>query len=223
MYYVNRLYDFLDRLAANNNREWFAANKGEYDELRAHWLADIDRMIHAMMLWCPQMAGQSARNSAYRIYRDTRFSPDKTPYKTFFSAATGPFGRKTNHAGFYIEIGNARTYGQGLYGGVWELASPELKKVRRAIVDNIEEWEEIVQEIDLQGNFPKWCGSELKTVPQGWSRNHPQARYLRMKNYGRFREMPRDFFLDPQWPLRSAELFSTLKPFVDFINYSIDE
>ena len=46
MYYINRLYDFLDRLAANNNREWFAANKGEYDELRSHWLADIDRMIH---------------------------------------------------------------------------------------------------------------------------------------------------------------------------------
>lgn len=82
--YIPRLYDFLRRLGANNNRQWFADNKEEYLELRGRWMEDLDRLIGAMTAYEPRLAGQSARTSAYRIYRDTRFSPDKTPYKTYF-------------------------------------------------------------------------------------------------------------------------------------------
>ena len=85
--YIPRLYDFLRRLDANNNRQWFADNKEEYLELRGRWMEDLDRLIGAMTAYEPRLAAQSARTSAYRIYRDTRFSPDKTPYKTYFSAA----------------------------------------------------------------------------------------------------------------------------------------
>jgi len=74
MSYIPQLYDFLSRLQANNNREWFRANKTEYDMLREQWLADIDRLIADMTQWWPQLAGLSAKQCAYRIYRDTRFS-----------------------------------------------------------------------------------------------------------------------------------------------------
>ena len=63
----------------------------------------------------------------------------------------------------------------------------------------------------------------LKTIPKGWDRNHPQVFYLRMTNYGKFRELPADFFFSPDWLLRASALMKTLKPLVDFINYSIDE
>lgn len=223
MYYISRLYDFFDELAVNNDREWFAANRERYEELRTLWLADIDRMIRLMGHWQPGLDNVTARQSAYRIYRDTRFSANKLPYKTHFSASVSPYGRKAMRAGYYIETGIAQSYDQGLYGGIWQLDPPMLKKVRHAIVDNIEEWEEIVNDPKLLKLYPDWCSTSLKTIPKGWDRNHPQAFYLRMTNYGKFLPCPRDYFLDPQWPERSAENFSLLKPMVDFINYSIEE
>ena len=80
-YYIPQLFDFLRRLSANNNREWFAANKDEFDRLRALWLDDLQHLIDCMGMWEPRLKGRTAKECAYRIYRDTRFSLDKTPYK----------------------------------------------------------------------------------------------------------------------------------------------
>ncbi len=223
MYYIKRLYRFFDDLKANNDREWFTANKPLYEELRALWLADIDRMLSLMSSWEPSLASLTAKSCAYRIYRDTRFSRDKTPYKTFFSASASSRGRLSDRAGYYIELGRADSYDQGLYGGVWCLESATLKKLRHAIVDNIEEWEEIVSAPEVQALYPGWCSTTLKTIPKGWERNHPQAEYLRMTNYGKVHHCSDDFFLDPAWPERAADMFHALKPLIDFINYSIDE
>lgn len=221
--YVGRLYDFLTRLAANNDRQWFADHKREYDELRALWMADLDRIIAAMTEWEPAMASQSARTAAYRIYRDVRFSTDKSPYKTYFSAAFSPLGRKTDHAGYYLEMSPLPEHQAGLYGGVWCMERPVLNKLRHAIVDNIDEWTAIVDAPDMRRLFPDWCSSMLKTVPRGWAKDHPQALYLRMTNYGKFHPAGPDFFADPAWPERAAEIFHTLKPLCDFIDYTIDE
>lgn len=222
-YYIPELYRFLDELAANNDRQWFAQNKSRYDDLRDRWLADIDRLISLMSVWEPDLAGQTAKSSAYRIYRDTRFSSDKTPYKTFFSALISPWGRRTERAAYYVETGIARSYDQGLYAGVWCCDAPTLRKLRHAIVDNIEEWDSIVNAPEMLRYFPDWCSSTLKTMPKGWDRNHPQAQYLRMTNYGKFMPCPREFFSDPSWPEKAAEMLHVLKPMVDFLNYSIDE
>ena len=91
-YYMPRLYDFLGRLRDNNNREWFKANKTEYDELRALWLADIDVMLAHMSEWWPSLRSVTAKGCAYRIYRDTRFSLDKTPLKHIFRPVRGLTG-----------------------------------------------------------------------------------------------------------------------------------
>lgn len=85
-YYMHELHRFLGELAVNNNREWFAANRQRYDCLRQSWLDDVDRLIAAMAQWEPAVAGFTARDVTYRIYRDTRFSPDKSPFKTYFSS-----------------------------------------------------------------------------------------------------------------------------------------
>ncbi len=227
MSYIPQLYDFLSRLQANNNREWFRANKTEYDALREQWLADIDRLIADMTQWWPQLAGLSAKQCAYRIYRDTRFSQDKSPLKDFFSAGFSPLGRKAHDAGYYLQMGPGRFSSEvesGLYGGVWCPEPAVLKKLRKAIVDNIEEFEEIVNEPRLAKNFPGWCASSmLKTVPKGYDKNHPQAHLLRLRDYGKFMPAPMEYFTDPSWPERTSEFFSVLKPLIDFLDYSINE
>ncbi|MDE6346296.1 MAG: DUF2461 domain-containing protein [Muribaculaceae bacterium] len=219
--YVPRLYEFLGQLAANNNREWFAAHKPLYTELRQLWEEDINRLIGYMSAWEPRLSHLTAKTSAYRIYRDTRFSPDKTPFKTYFSAAFSPYGKSTRRACYYLHMDGADE--SGLYGGMWCPDSAMLRKIRSAIVDNIEEFEGIVNSPSLQSAFPQWYGATLKTVPKGYDRNHPQAHYLRMKDYGRFAPVAPELFFDPSWPEIVAERFSRISPFIEFLNYSLDE
>lgn len=219
--YVPELFDFLKRLSANNNREWFAANKPEYLRLRALWEADINRLIGYMSEWEPRFANLTAKTTAYRIYRDIRFSPDKTPFKTFFSAAFSQYGKSTHRACYYLHMDG--TEEGGVYGGVWCPDSRMLRKLRKAIVDNVEEFEEIINNPELKKTYPDWYGERLKTVPKGYDRNHPLAEYLRLKEYGRFAPVAPQTFCDPSWPEIISEKFHIIQPLIEFLNYSIDE
>lgn len=224
--YTRQLYQWLTLLGANNDRAWFAAHRAEYDELRGLWMADLDRLIAQMALWEPGMATQTARTAAYRIYRDTRFSPDKSPYKTYFAAALSPYGRKGNRAGFYLQLGPGRyesAYGSGLYGGIWCPDSATLRKIRRAIVDNAEEFGEIVNSPALNEVFPGWIGDSLKRAPKGFAETDPFIEVLRLKDIGKFLPCDMSYFDDPEWPVKAARQLSVLKPLIDFINYSIEE
>lgn len=217
---MKELYEFLDELAANNNREWFAANKSRYDALRERWIADIQKLIDTMARWDPALTHVQARDCLYRIYRDTRFSNDKTPYKTYFSVLISPWGRKTEKASYYFHVGVDET---ALYGGVWCPPSPMLKKLRKAIVDNIDEFREILAEPRLEKLYPGWWGPQLKTAPKGYDRNHPDIDLLRLTEYGKCHNLTRADLERPDWIERVSDLFSVLKPMVDFLNYSIDE
>lgn len=213
---------FFRELEANNNRPWFQANKARFDELRLQWLEDFGRLIAACSEWEPAYRWLDARASSFRIYRDTRFSADKTPYKNHFSGALTPRGKSAPMAGFYISAGLEPQY-TGVYGGLWNPAAPDLKKLRKAMVDNIEEFEEIINNPLLLKNFPDWCGRALKTVPKGYPKDHPQAYLLRLIDLGREHTLAPEFFTDPQWPLRVAEIMQPLKPLNDFFNYSLFE
>lgn len=221
--YIPKLYQFLAELAENNTRPWLAANRSRYDELRQAWLDDLGRLLALCREWEPTCHPTDPRRAAYRFARDTRFSPDKTPYKTFFSAAFGPRGRQEPYAGYYIHIGLPGNVDSGLYGGLYAPPSPVLAKLRHAIVDNIEEFEAIINDPALTRLYPDWVGSQLKTIPKGWERNHPLAHLLRLKEYGRW--MPTDpaWWADPAWPEKTADALRPLKPLIDFLNYSIDE
>lgn len=223
MGYINDLYNFFTELSGNNCREWLDANRDRYLRLRELWLSDVDRMLHAVAQWEPAVANMTAKNAAYRFNRDIRFSPDKSPYKLYFSAAFGAYGKSSDHAGYYLHLGLPQAYDSGLYGGLYCPEAPVLRKLRKAIVDNIEEFEIIVGNPRLAAAFPGWVGQTLKTIPKGWEKDHPQAHLLRLKEYGKYMPCDEAWFSDPDWPLRAADAVRLLKPLIDFLNYSIDE
>lgn len=222
-YYMNQMFDFLRELAVNNNREWFHAHKARFQALRECWISDVDRLLGLFSQAYPELRGLTARDCLYRIYRDTRFSADKTPYKTFLSAAFMQGGRKSPYAGLYVHVSPFDDGDSGLYGGIWCPEAPILKKLRHAIVDNIEEWEDVVNEPVLKQNFEVITTERLKTAPKGWDKDHPQVEWLRMKDYGWWQGLTPDFFLHPDWPERLAEKAVALRDVISFINYSIDE
>jgi len=215
-----RLTQFLDNLQYNNTRTWFAEHRAEYDDVRLKWYDDMERLIALVAEWEPRVASLTPKDASYRIYRDTRFSLDKTPYKTFFSAILSPRGKRLKAADYYIHAGAPGTESLTA-GGYWAADSVSLQKLRRAMVDNIEEFEEIINNPEFLSLYPHWYGPQLKSAPKGWPRNHPNIDLLRLQMIGREHILPTKFFDDPSWPDKAAGLLRPLKPLIDFINYSL--
>lgn len=214
------LFAFLDDLKANNDRRWFAANRGRYEQVRAWWLEQLQALINDLAADDPSLRHLEARDCCYRIYRDTRFSHDKTPYKTYVSALISPRGRHFDGACHYIHVGADEC---GLYSGLWAPEPRVLKKVRKAIIDNVDEFRSIVETPEIEKQFPGWYGNKLKTAPKGYDRNHPDIDLLRLTEYGRLHPLGRQFFGRDDWQTEAARLLRLLKPMNDFLNYSITE
>lgn len=125
---MKEILDYLSRLRENNNREWFQAHKEEYDRLRPLFVEKIQELIQQISQFDEDIVGLEAKNCMYRIYRDIRFSPDKTPYKSYMSAYMAKGGRKSLRAGYYFhfEPGNCL-----LSGGVW-CPEPKLPSTMRS-------------------------------------------------------------------------------------------
>lgn len=219
------LYDFLQRLDANNNREWFKSNKTEWDDLKAGWENDINLLIARMSAWEPRFAGLTSKDCVFRIYRDIRFKADKSPYKTWVCAGIGIYGKNSHNGGYYIQAGPQSRLSDnfsGLFGGVWMPDSNLLNKLRKAIAYNFEEFEEIINSPSLVRQFPDWTGPMLKRMPKGWDENAPYAYYMKLKEFGKAKDCDMKFF-EGDWTSRASELLSLLKPLIDFLNYSIEE
>lgn len=214
-------YKFFEELKANNNRPWFAENKSRYDDIRAWWLEGMNR-VHALVAdaW-PEVKYSNVKT--FRVYRDTRFSLDKTPYKTHIGSTLAPPRSTDVHSpGVYLEVGVPDT-DSGVFAGIWAPENDVLRKLRKAIVDNIEEWEEIVKAPDFVSLYPDWFGERLKTAPKGWPKDHPQIEYLRLKHLGRYSAMTRSQFQSDEWPELMARRIVAAVPFLRFLDYSINE
>lgn len=217
---IKQLYSFLDQLKENNNKEWFNAHKAEYEDLRKGFISDLQDIINMMGVECPQLRHLQARECMYRIYRDTRFSNNKTPLKTHFSALISPWGRHAERAAWYIQIGADENC---LADGIWCPESALLRKLRKAVIDNVDEFRSIIDNPVFSATFPLWTGPQLKTAPKGYDRNHPDIDLLRLTGYCREVDPPRSFFEQADWKEETARRLLLLAPMIDFINYSIDE
>ena len=219
------LYGFLRELSEHNDRTWFAANKERWESLRKGWMEDVDLLLSRMSEWDPSLRHLTAKDCVFRIYRDVRFSANKSPYKTWVCAGINARGKSSHDGGYYIQAGpetDASYVFSGLFGGVWEPDSTTLRKLRKAITDNIEEFREIIDNKELNRVFPGWVGDQLKTVPKGWPKDHPDADLLRLKEYGKACHCDEAFFTG-DWTVEASRRLQLLKPLIDFLNYSIDE
>lgn len=212
-------YEFLKRLAVNNNREWFNANKAEYQELRKAWENDISRLLILMGEYDESVRGLQVKDCAYRIYRDVRFSADKSPYKTYFSAVLGKKGRKCIQAACYLHMAPGES---GLHAGIWWPEKEILSRLRSEIDANADEFKAILANPELSSSF-RFYGDKLKVVPRGYSKDNPNAELIKMKEYLCQKPVDDSYFFCENWVEKVAEDFKRVQDFNRFLNYVFED
>jgi len=218
---MKELFEFLRELRANNNREWFKSNKARYDSLHEAHVAIVNRLIPKIGEYDPEIRSLEANSCIYRIYRDLRFTTDKTPYKTHFGAyMTGIGGRTSPYAGYYLHLEPDNCL---LSGGVWCPTPPMLKRLRRDIFDNAEEFQAILNEPAFMRLYGTLEGEQLKRTPDGFPKDSPFDSLLRYKYYIVSAMKSEVFFENNNWLDQVAEDFKVLYPFNKFLNYTIGE
>lgn len=211
--------DFLKKLKKNNNRDWFNANKKLYEDARYDFEVFVFELIQKIAEFDETVSGLEPKDCMFRIYKDVRFSKDKTPYKTNFGAAINKGGRKLSIAGYYIHISPDEYF---LGSGLYMPAPDKLLAVRNSIAAKSAKFKSIVEGKEFKKNFGKlWNGDTLKTVPKGFDKEHPMSEYLKLKSFICDHTVKEEKALAKNYGDYIAKIFKTAKPFNDFLNDAI--
>lgn len=227
---MQQVIDFLELLNANNQREWFQDNKAAYHAVQAHFNAFVEQLIGRIASFDPTVALLTAKDCTYRIYRDTRFSKNKTPYKTHMGAFICRGGKKSGYSGYYFQIGmsaNAADFGT-LHWETQHIVAPghycipprALQILREDIVYGEGDFDQIIRNADSR--FSLWCEGALKRNPKGFDKDAPWSEYLRLKAFALTYAPDTAWVTSPHFMDELVQLFYSSKPMIDYVNRAID-
>jgi uncharacterized protein (TIGR02453 family) len=203
------IFHFLRQLKENNNREWFASNKkafqAEEQLAKAFFMAvnaDLEKIDNLDKM------------QVFRIYRDVRFSKDKSPYKNHFSVG---FNRSKPllRGGMYLHIEDNASF---VGGGFWEPNAADLFRIRKEIAIDASELRAIIAEETFQKYFKILQGDELKTAPKGFDKTHPAIDLLRKKQFLLTRSFTNEQVLSPTFKTEVLDSFMAMRPFFDYMS-----
>lgn len=212
---TEQYFSFLNEIKFNNNKEWFTKNKPLYDNLKLDFEKIISAFISEIATFDSEIGFLTPKDCVFRIYKDVRFSKDKTPYKTNFGAFFVNGGRKSGMAGYYIHVEPCECF---IGGGIYMPPPQILKKLREEIYYNFEEFEKIISSKDFQKYFKEISGSKTTLMPKGFDKNFEGAEYLKFKDYTLIHPIKDDFLLNKGAFKKSLAIFKAMKPFNDFFN-----
>lgn len=218
---MEELLNFLKELRLNNNREWFENNKSRYLKVKGFVENLAQELLNGISEFDEGAKYLSPKDCTYRIYRDVRFSLDKTPYKTHIGIFINPpFGKKSLRMGYYLHLEpNECSIGVGNIG----LPPKILTGVRESIRDNIEEYLGIIENPDFKKYYKTVGYNPVKTAPKGFSKDWEYIELVKPKDYYSSHSLTTREVLAKNFPSKAVEIFKSGKPFMDFINFTIDE
>lgn len=212
-----KVFDFLKKLTKNNNREWFTENKNLYTEAQENIVSFMEELLKEMSEFDPELGKIDAKKSLFRIYRDTRFSKDKTPYKTNFGASLG-MGKGSQKGGYYLHFEPGKSF---IAGGIYMPESSVLKTLRKEISVYGQDFIKILNDKAFKKYFPELDQDDkLKKVPQGFEKEDPMAEYLKLKSFIVVYNLKDDEITDKNAVENLAKIFKVMKPLNDFLNAS---
>ncbi|MGB0429910.1 MAG: DUF2461 domain-containing protein [Bacteroidia bacterium] len=207
---MKNVFDFLNKLNANNNREWFTQHKTDFDAVKKEFKSFSDNLAELML----KHDNVDPKPHIYRIYRDVRFSKDKTPYKTHLA---GSLKRLTPmlRGGYYYHI---QPGGSFLGGGFWQPSKDDLQLIRAQIQQDSEPLRQVINSNVFKSYFEKLDGDKLKTAPKGFDKEDPNIDLLRHKSFIVSKTFTDDEVLANDFYEKLNEGFKNMRPFFNVMS-----
>lgn len=216
---MEKVIQFLRDLASHNNREWFNDNKKRYEESRDKVLFLTEVLINEIRKFDREIPALDPKDCMFRIYRDVRFSKDKSPYKTQFGSYIAKGGRKSILPGYYIHI---EPDGSFAGGGIYMPPSDVLAAIRSHIAEQGTEFKTIISDPDFIKYFPSLYNDKLKTAPKNFPQDHEFIQYLSYKSYVFSAPVNNDLFSNDKYIDFIVQAFRQLHKLNLFLYESLD-
>ncbi len=206
---------FLKGLAANNNKPWFEQHRPDYEAARTSFEHFTDTLLEEFRV-SDNLGDLTAKDCVSRIYRDVRFSKDKSPYKTHLWATIAPGGKKMVRMGYHfgLEPGGRSMIATGL----WEPMPEQLARFRQAIDQNAAEFKKIINNPAFIDHFGGIEGEKLKTAPQGYDKTHPELDLLRYKQILVAHHFSDDQVLSSNFFSQVVSGCQAMRPFINYFD-----
>ncbi|HUO17735.1 MAG TPA: DUF2461 domain-containing protein [Verrucomicrobiae bacterium] len=214
-YFTPELFRFLTRLKRNNDRDWFQAHKAEYEtHVRQPALAFITEFAGPLYDITPHLVADArpSRGSLFRIYRDTRFSPDKRPYKTHVAMRFSHRGKDVHSPGFYLHLDPTGCFAAC---GLWHPEAPTLLKVRTAMVSRPDEWRKVRKLLNWDD------ASKLSRPPRGFPCDHEFVEDLKLRDLGTSVDFTNDQVCSPKFMATFAAACRKMSPLAVFLSSAV--
>ena len=214
-----QIFDFLGKLIENNNRDWFLAHKADYDLMRKNLEQLVMGLAEGLSHIEKGFNFTKSTDYTFRIYRDVRFSKDKSPYKNHIGIYLINGGRKSPMAGYYVHLQPGSSF---VAGGVFRPDSKILRAIRDEIYFNTKGFESIVESENFKKMFGElWTKDRLKRIPRDFPKDAKSGDWLKYKSYIAMHHFEDKDILGDHFMEKTFELFKALKPFNDFLNEAI--
>lgn len=208
--------NFLKTLQENNNREWFTENKAWYERARADFEQLTAQVIEELASIDPEIGQLNPKKCIFRIYRDVRFSADKSPYKTHFGAVFRP-AELDKTSGYYLHIDPKESF---VSCGHYMLAPAQLKKVRKGIYDDFEHFNSLLHEKQFKKEIGDLYKDDdmLKRVPNGFDKANPAAEYMKLKHFYALKVLPENQLTEKGLLNHIIAAYKLMQPLSRFLN-----
>ncbi len=208
---------FLHDLSRHNDRVWFTENRSRYEKARENYTMFVQAVIDEIVGFDPILKGLEAKSCMFRINRDTRFSHDKSVYKTNFGAFIVRGGKKNGDRfpGYYLHIEPGASF---VAGGAYIPPSPWLNVIRERISANGDQLVKIIGSKEYRGFFGGLEGEKLKVPPRGYTRDNPHIELLKMKSFLAQKQFTDDEVVAPEFFIAVTGAFGAMKPLNDFLD-----
>ncbi|NRT15238.1 uncharacterized protein (TIGR02453 family) [Flavobacterium sp. 28A] len=212
---------FLDDLKANNNRDWFIANKKRYEIFKKDYHQLVAAFLDIMKPLDPSLEMLEVKNCTFRINRDIRFSKDKSPYKSHVGVWLSSGAKGNNRAGYYVHIERGASF---IAGGFYSPLPDDLKKVRKEIAFFHEDLEEIINNKIFKKEFGTFARNEkstLKNPPRGYDKEHPAIELLKLKSFEVLQKFDINEITQEDFVTKKSKKLLLLKPLNEFMNRAL--
>ena len=215
---------FLTKLKKNNSREWFNAQRADYETAKENFIELVNQILLQAGQFDQDIAVLTYKDCIFRINRDVRFSKNKDPYKTNMAAYFVKGGKKSWLAGYYFhcEPGGKSFIGGGLYGG----EPDQIKKVRQEIDYNWEDFKSILNNKTFKktfGDLSRQEGMSLVREPKGYDKDNPAIDYIKLKNFIVSVPVSDAELTTPQLAKKILTCFATMQPLLQFLNRAMED